>query len=222
MCTNAYLFIYLFRVTLARSLRMCTWYRLKVGRRDAWEAQGRASCVPGCVGRRSGSAGRGGLWSERRAYLLQLELNTNNCKLYLDTYYSAVHCCGQQESLKASVEYLLPQLLYLLMQLACSSLAVPDFNLAEWLYKLLFLNKFLLVCRSVFSLQVLLQSHTSQEKIQTTLYIFVLQSHCVLYIFALLRHPYHTLVSWPAHARLPARNGLVNEVEFLGFITRKR
>ena len=30
------------------------------------------------------------------------------------------------------------------------------------------------------------------------------------------------LVSWPARARLPAKNGLVNEVKFLGLITRKR
>ena len=44
-----------------------------------------------------------------------------------------VHCCGQQESLNVSVECLLPQLLYLLLQFACSSLAVPDFNLAELL-----------------------------------------------------------------------------------------
>ena len=29
------------------------------------------------------------------------------------------------------------------------------------------------------------------------------------------------LVSWPARARLPARNSLVNEVEFLGLITQK-
>ena len=28
------------------------------------------------------------------------------------------------------------------------------------------------------------------------------------------------LVLYPAHARLPARNGLVNEVEFLGLITQ--
>ena len=32
--------------------------------------------------------------------------------------------------------------------------------------------------------------------------------------------PCYNLVSCPARARLPARNGLVNEVEFLGFITQ--
>ena len=30
------------------------------------------------------------------------------------------------------------------------------------------------------------------------------------------------IVSCPAHMHLPARNGLVNEVEFLGLITQKR
>ena len=37
--------------------------------------------------------------------------------------------------------------------------------------------------------------------------------------FSLVHVP---LVSWPARARLPARSGLVNEVEFLGLITQKR
>ena len=31
--------------------------------------------------------------------------------------------------------------------------------------------------------------------------------------------PWQVLVLCPAHAHLPARNGLVNEVEFLGLIT---
>ena len=32
----------------------------------------------------------------------------------------------------------------------------------------------------------------------------------------------NALVSCPARARLPARNGLVNEVKFLGLITQNR
>ena len=36
--------------------------------------------------------------------------------------------------------------------------------------------------------------------------------------YILARH--HQLVSCPAHAHLPARNSLVNEVEFLGLITQ--
>ena len=35
-------------------------------------------------------------------------------------------------------------------------------------------------------------------------------------------HWRHVVVSWPICVRLPVRNGLVNEVEFLGLITQKR
>ena len=37
-----------------------------------------------------------------------------------------------------------------------------------------------------------------------------------------LKPVYLNLVSWPARTRLPPRNSLVNEVEFLGLITQKR
>ena len=38
------------------------------------------------------------------------------------------------------------------------------------------------------------------------------------HVNAVRAHAQHRVVSWPARARLPARNGLVNEVEFLGLI----
>ena len=41
-------------------------------------------------------------------------------------------------------------------------------------------------------------------------------------VFVIVYDINSNLVSCPAHAHLPARNSLVNEVEFLGLITQNR
>ena len=50
------------------------------------------------------------------------------------------------------------------------------------------------------------------------------RNYCHLYEAFILRaltvYPSPVLVSCPAHTHLPERNGLVNEVEFLGLITQ--